>query len=132
LFLLGCFVFARSVSRRAPFEANVIRPPGAAFTIEDGRVRNLVQLHVVNKLPVRATFTVRGATEGGEVTIAQSEIVIESLQDQRIPVVINVPADAFRAGAEVTFDVTAKGDGDAEPVSVQTKAPLLGPNNRRR
>ena len=139
LFLLGCFVFARSVSRRAPFEANVIRPPGAAFTIEDGRVRNLVQLHVVNKLPVRAKFTVRGATEGGEVTIAQSVIVIESLQDQRIPVIVDVPTDAFRAGAVVTFDVTATGDDDddddddeSEPVSVQAKAPLLGPSTRRR
>ena len=139
LFLLGCFVFARSVSRRAPFEANVIRPPGAAFTIEDGRVRNLVQLHVVNKLPVRAKFTVRGATEGGEVTIAQSEIVIESLQDQRIPVIVDVPTEAFHAGAVVTFDVTATGDDDdddddddSEPVSVQAKAPLLGPSNRRR
>jgi cytochrome c oxidase accessory protein FixG len=132
LFLLGCFVFARSVTRRAPFEANVIRPPGAAFVVEDGAVRNMVQLHVVNKLPERATFTVRGSIDGGQVTVAQQELRIESLQDQRIPVVVSVPVESFRAGAEVVFEVTAKADGDGEPVTVQTKAPVLGPSTRRR
>jgi hypothetical protein len=129
-------VFARSVTRRAPFEANVIRPPGAAFVLEEGRVRNLIQLHVVNKLPTRAVFTVSGSTPGGEVTIAQRELQIESLQDQRIPVVVSVPVESFRAGAEVVFEVTAKGVGESgaeeAPISVQAKAPLVGPSNRGR
>ena len=136
LFLLGCFVFARSVTRRAPFEANVIRPPGAAFVLEDGRVRNLIQLHVVNKLPTRAVFTVSGSTPGGEVTIAQRELQIDSLQDQRIPVVVSVPVESFRSGAEVVFEVTAKGVGESgaeeATISVQAKAPLVGPSNRGR
>ncbi len=136
LFLLGCFVFGRSITRRVPFEANVIRPPGAAFVVEDGRVRNLIQLHVVNKLPTRAAFTVSGSAAGGEVTIAQQELQIDSLQDQRIPVVVSIPAEAFRAGAEVVFEVTARPEGDpadgAAAITVETRAPLLGPSNRRR
>ena len=132
LFLLGCVVFGRSVTRRAPFEANVIRPPGAAFVVDNGAVRNLIQLHVVNKLPERAKFTVRGITAGGEVTIAQQELEIESLQDQRIPVVISIPSASFHAGAEVEFEVTAQHEGERESITVRTKAPVLGPSKRRR
>ncbi|MEQ1632204.1 MAG: cytochrome c oxidase accessory protein CcoG [Planctomycetota bacterium] len=138
LLLLGCVVFARSVMRRSAFEANVIRPPGAAFVVEDGRLRNLMQLHLVNKLPTTALFRVTATSPAGvEITIAQSELRLESLQDQRIPVVVQMPVSAFVEGSEVHLRVvaaaetTADQDAQPAPIEITTKAAILGPRQRR-
>jgi polyferredoxin len=58
LLLIGVTVFALSASQRTSFEANLIRPPGAAFTVAGDRLENVLQLHLVNKLPVTATFRI--------------------------------------------------------------------------
>ena len=138
LCLLGSAVFARSALRRTPFEANVIRPPGSAFVVEDGRLQNLMQLHLVNKLPTTAVFRVTAeGPDGSDITISQSELLLESLHDQRIPVVVQMPVSAFVEGAEITLRVRAESQGaagsDQLPASIEmvTKAAILGPRQRR-
>jgi cytochrome c oxidase accessory protein FixG len=130
LFLLGCTVFWLAVSRRPLFEANVIRPPGAAFVLEGERLRNLMQLHVVNKLPEAADFTVTArAPEGVEVTVSQGSLRLSSLEDQRIPVVLQLAAAAYQEGLEVEFTVTASVPGASH--EVRAKVAVLGPRRRR-
>jgi cytochrome c oxidase accessory protein FixG len=130
LLLLGCTVFSLAVSRRPLFEANVIRPPGAAFVLEGERLRNLMQLHVVNKLPEAADFTVVAvAPDGVLATVSQGALRLLSLQDQRIPIVLQMPAAAYQEGLEVEFVVTAK-TADASHEQ-RTKVAVLGPRRRR-
>ncbi len=130
LFVLGSTVFGLATGRRTPFEANLIRPPGAAFVIEGERVRNLLQLHLVNKLAAAATFTVEAeGPDGAEITIAQREVRIESLEDQRIPVVVQIPTGSFVPGSELRLRVRTVGaDG---PVEMTACGTLLGPRRLR-
>ncbi|MGE3175654.1 MAG: cytochrome c oxidase accessory protein CcoG [Planctomycetota bacterium] len=135
LLVLGVSVFAFAASRRTPFEANLVRPPGPAFTVEGDRLRNLMELHLVNKLPGRAAFRIEAeAPDGVEVTIAQRAPELDSLQDLRIPVIAEQAADRFEPGQEVTLRVVGTLVDDAAgtgPQEVIARRPLLGPRRRR-
>lgn len=130
LLAVGCVVFLLATGRRVPFEANLIRPPGAAFVVEQGRIRNLLQLHLVNKLPATTAFHIEVVGPiGAEVTVAQHAVTLLSLQDQRIPVIVQIPEASFAPGTEVELRIRA--DAAAGPVEVGAHAPFLGPKRRR-
>src|SRR5699024_11127859 len=50
-----------AVHHREPFEANMLRLPGAPYVREHGKLRNGYELHLVNKGSAPATFTIKSA-----------------------------------------------------------------------
>lgn len=94
--VLGAAVAALSLRSREPFEANLLRLPGAAFALEENgaRVRDAFELHVVNKAGSAVTFQVRPAP-GSDLTyvIAQPRLELGPLSGRRIPVFASAPND---------------------------------------
>jgi polyferredoxin len=131
LMLMGLLAFGFAVLGRTPFEANLARAPGRSYTVEDERVHNVFQLHVVNKRPGPRTFkiAVLGPQEA-DTTVGQTEVALESFADVKIPVHVFVPASAFKPGEKTQLSITCA-DPDGELTRVVT-ATLLGPSSRRR
>lgn len=131
LLALGVAVFTFAVTHRSRFEANLVRPVGASFVVDGEQLRNVFQLHLVNKLPEATKFRIEPvALPGCEVVVAPREVRLESLQDQRLSVVIRQPALDFVPGTKVQIRVVAEAAGG--PLEVLSSAPLAGPTMRRK
>src|SRR5690606_28558562 len=85
--VVGCVALAFAVSSHSPFEANLLRTPGALFVRDGEAIRNSLELHLVNKQDAEATFTIAivRAPEGAEVVIASPEAPVEALGSRRVP-----------------------------------------------
>ena len=131
LLLLGVGVFAFAATHRAAFEANLLRPVGASFTIDGEQLRNVLELHLVNKLPQAATFRIEAlGPAAAEIVVAPRELRLDSLQDQHLAVVVRLPLAGFVAGTRVRLRVVA--DAAGGPIEIVAEAPLAGPVLRRR
>ena len=131
LMLMGLSAFGFAVTRWRPFEADLVRVAGRSYTVEEERVHNVFQLHIVNKRPGPRTFKIAVlGPAGADTTVAQTEVALDSLADVKIPVHVFVPASAFEAGAKAQLSVTCA-EPDREFTRVAT-ATLLGPSPRRR
>jgi cytochrome c oxidase accessory protein FixG len=131
LLLLGAGVFAFATLHRAAFEAHLLRPVGATFTVEGDTVRNVFVLHLVNKLPAATTFRLEPEPlAGAEVALAPREVRLESLGDQRFSVVVRQPLLGFVAGTPLRIRIVA--DAEAGPIVAVAESPLAGPRMRRR
>jgi cytochrome c oxidase accessory protein FixG len=92
--LLGLVVASFSLARHKPFEANLLRLPGAAYAREGERVRNTLELHLVNKHGEDTTFDLSPAPgQDIEYVIAQPHLTVKALGSARIPVFIYAPDD---------------------------------------
>ncbi len=122
---VGAFFALRS---HTSFEANLLRLRGAPYhLIEDGQVvRNLFNLHLVNKASEDASFTIEAVgMEGSEVTIGHPELQLDSLGSREIAVYIDTPVADYEVGSRVTLRVTRRTSEDTE--TMDTDAALLGP-----
>ncbi|HEX7478075.1 MAG TPA: cytochrome c oxidase accessory protein CcoG [Polyangiales bacterium] len=126
--LAGVVAFSIALSRSTPFEANLLRlrdaPP---FVVENGRVRNAFEVHVVNKRNHTTRFELRGGRERGlRYVIAMPRIALAALGDQRIPVFVDFAATDIHDGELASIDVLADG------VVLRTlHGPLLAPAARK-
>jgi cytochrome c oxidase accessory protein FixG len=105
--LLGLVVTVGLVRTRQPFEANLLRLPGAPFVLAaDGRrVKNALELHVINKRGGAGTFRVRGAPDSGIVyVVGMPSVRLGSLQSVRIPIFVEAENDAVPRQVRVTVD----------------------------
>jgi cytochrome c oxidase accessory protein FixG len=127
LLLAGLGAFALASTRRRPFEALLVRAPGRAYALEDGRVHNVFELQLVNKRPGERTFTIEPAAIADvEIVVADRELRLASLEARRVPVHVFVPTAAFRAGLRAQLRVRcADPDGELERIAT---VPLLGPS----
>lgn len=105
--LLGLTVATFALQRHVPFEANLLRLQGAPFVLEaDGqRVRNSVELHLVNKRGNKLTF--RLTPEPGqdlEYVIARPMLALDSLASARVPVFVIAPNDGRARKVRVRVD----------------------------
>jgi polyferredoxin len=93
LMLVSAVAFTASVVLRAPFEANVIRPRGALPYFVDGdNVRNAFEVHLFNKQPETASFTLSvRAPDGAQVVVGTPTLQLASLTDARVPVSVSLP-----------------------------------------
>ena len=110
---------------RTTFEAQLLRSAGAPYRLEaDQTVRNMFELHVVNKdaVPSRFTLSVEVPTDA-TVTLPVREVELQPLQDFRLPVVVSRPRSAMAAGGNVTMTVINGTTGRSRAVSAR----LLGP-----
>jgi cytochrome c oxidase accessory protein FixG len=122
LLVLGIGVFGFSASRRAAFEADVLRVQGSAYTLAGDAVTNAFVVHLVNKLPATATFTIAAApTAGVTWTIPLPRVTLESLADQRVPVFARFTRGTVPRGTSVQLVV------GCEAGTRTVEARLLGP-----
>ncbi len=122
LLLLGAGVFAWFASGRTPFEANLVRLPGPPYTLSDGTLRNQFAIHLINKQPQRLTFQLESIpTEDLTLTLPLQTVELDSLGDQRIPVIVEMPRDRFRPNLRLHLRIRA---GELER---EISAPVVGP-----
>jgi len=90
---------------RTSFEANVVRPPGVPWLMEQGQVRNQLEIHLINKNPTTARFHLQASSPiAGDLRLGQTDVTLGSLEGIRIPLVITFARrDARR---EMRADVT--------------------------
>jgi polyferredoxin len=92
---LGLTVASLALASREPFEANLLRLPGAPFVLqEDGRVRNTLELHLVNKQAREVRFEltpVAGADM--EFAVSMPQLTLGPMAERRVPLFVIAAAD---------------------------------------
>ncbi|MBL8951572.1 MAG: cytochrome c oxidase accessory protein CcoG [Myxococcaceae bacterium] len=101
-----------SLVGRTPFEANVLRLRGVPFVIDGDRVRNQLEVHLVNKRSDAAELklSVRGP-DGLEVQLARDAVALGSLEDARVPLVVSLPKGQVHGKLLLELVVTDTGSG---------------------
>jgi cytochrome c oxidase accessory protein FixG len=113
-----------SLVGRVPFEANLLRFQGTPYLIEGGTVRNQFELHLVNKNPGEATFTLRvDSPVPAQVVLPQAEVKLASLESFRVPLFITVQQE--RVPGPFTFQVEVKDSASGEVKRMEAR--FLGP-----
>jgi cytochrome c oxidase accessory protein FixG len=120
--VVGLTVAAFAFRARTPFEANLLRLQGALFVMDPvaHRVRNAVELHLVNKHAASTVFRVSGTSaQDLEYVIPMAQVTLGSLEERRIPIFVLAPDDGVPRTIRIRVD-----DG-SEPQVVQ--APFVAP-----
>jgi cytochrome c oxidase accessory protein FixG len=120
--VLGLLVATLLTRTRVPFEANLLRLSSVPYLLEEGgaRVRNSLELHIVNKHGEARTFRVEGVREAGaEYVIGIPSAKIESLASLRVPVFVLAPNDAKKRAVHIRVD-----DGDT---ARELETPFVAP-----
>lgn len=123
--LAGLAAVGLATRSRTGFEANVLRLIGAPYVVENNTVRNAYEVHLVNKLDRRATFTIspESSASGFGYILPITTVTLDPLADARIPVLVTAPQNTVRADSTMRLKITSDG---AEPRTVT--APFLGPH----
>ncbi len=91
---------------RTPFEANLLRMRGAPFILGADTIRNQFELHLVNKNPGPTELVVKvSGPDGTRFTIPHESVHLESLQDYRLPIFVEVPRQGFDGAFEVEAEI---------------------------
>src|SRR6185369_3311812 len=121
-----------ALAGRRPFEATVIRPPGIPWIIEDGQIRNQLEIHLTNKSGARARFHLAvenaGAAQGGDsidVRLGDSDLELPPLGDTRVPLVITLARSAARPGMAVGLKIDDLTAAVSRHETVRVAAPGL-------
>ena len=125
--LAGLAAFALSLQRHQPFEANLVRMSGVGpFVIDGTRVRNALELHVVNKFAERRSFRVSTKSAPGdpEVVVALPTFDLPALGDRRVSVLATRPLQTDKPGGEVRIEISVVGGTDPPRV---LRVPFLHP-----
>ena len=113
-----------SLSGRTSFEANLVRPPGVPWVIEDGRVRNQLEIHLVNKNPGTAGFhVVASASIPADIRLGQERISLASFEGARIPVMVTFARTDAHPGVKLEVDITDDARGTTRRQWVRLVAP---------
>ncbi|MFI0606468.1 MAG: cytochrome c oxidase accessory protein CcoG [Anaerolineae bacterium] len=117
-------------SRRRPFEATLIRQTSAPYVVEQeggiAVIRNQYLVHVVNKTPQRSSFEIRATVPDGATALLPIPVVaLESLSDQRLPLVISMPQARYQD--EGTFDIVVQTRDQTTGLTVTSQLRFLGP-----
>ena len=121
-------VFA--LAGRRPFEATLIRPPGIPWIVQDGQIRNQLEIHLTNKSGARARFHLAvenpGAAPGSiDVRLGDSDLELPPLGDARVPLVITLARSAARPGMAVGLKIDDLTAAVSRHETVRVAAPGL-------
>jgi polyferredoxin len=106
--LFGLVVALVALRKREPFEANLLRLPGAPYVYDNGQVRDAYEIHLVNKGSARAAFQLSAIEDGNvDVILPMTEVELEPLASRRIPVFATAPESEFENGHFVTIHVVS-------------------------
>ena len=114
LMLISVITLGVSLATRTPFEANIFRPRGGMPFVVDGEiVRNAFEVHVFNKNPQDARFSiaVSGGPDEKSVVIGTPQVELASLTDAHVPVSISIPRAQLGAPVELKLTVTDETNG---------------------
>jgi cytochrome c oxidase accessory protein FixG len=129
LMCVGAAVATFAFSKRTSFEANLLRLPGAPYVVEDGKVRNSFEIHLVNKRGETTTFVIEPVESPNvELVTPATRVELGSFESRRIPI-FAVQPEAHAASKMLTVRVRAVG-GEQE-VAREVKALLLAPSGAR-
>lgn len=110
LLVIGLVVATFAIRRRDPFEANVLRLPGAPYTREAGKLRNGYELHLVNKGSQPASFEVTPIAEADmETILPMQKVEIEPLGSRRLPFFVTMDAERFTGDRLVVVRIESNG-----------------------
>ena len=116
--------FSVAAAGRRPFEATLIRQTGAPYALENGHYQNLYQIHLVNKTPRSSRFELRAILpEGAEAVLPIASVELDSLDDQRLPLIVRVPLARYSGGFTVQVETRDLGT-DAV---VRSELDFIGP-----
>lgn len=117
---------AWSLATRVPLKVDVIRDRSSlAREADDGRIENVYNLKIMNttESPKQYVLGVSGL-EGAEIVGGQG-VEVGSAENREITVVVRVPPDSAKRGANtIYFDIKAK---DFASIEVHEKASFLMP-----
>lgn len=124
LFVVCGLGSAWAVVGRTPFEANVLRPPGVPWVLEGPRVRNQMEIHLVNKHAQPAVFRIAAEIAiTADVQLGQTQVRLDSLAGTRIPVVITVARADLKPGTELQLRIEDLASGQVRRRAVRLLAP---------
>ncbi len=107
LTLVATGALTLSLVGRTSFEANVVRPPGVPWLLEAGRVRNQLEIHLVNKNPTAARFHLAASSGiAAEILLGQTDLTLGSLEGTRIPLIVSFAQRDAHAGAKLEVAIT--------------------------
>ena len=110
LLVVGMVVATLAMRGRDPFEANVLRLPGAPYTREGGKLVNGYELHLVNKDAHPATFVVTPIdAHDVDVILPMQKVEIEPLGSRRLPFFVTMDAERFTSDRPVIVRVESDG-----------------------
>lgn len=129
LAIAGMTVFGVAATRRTSFEARALRVRGMPYTIEEGTIRNLFNIHVQNKTEEDRVYRIEpditdgpGAPAPG-ILISQGRVRLEGFADATIPVFVTLPRDLYSESFPISFTVRDSLSGEARRVEMH----FLGP-----
>ena len=110
MMLVGATVLTLSIRTRTDFEMNVRRLQGAPYTLQDGEIRNAVDVHLVNKRGEAASFdfSVEGPLNvTAMIPVQHAEV--PSLGDVHVPVFLTMPIDTYKGDVPVKVKAVRTG-----------------------
>jgi cytochrome c oxidase accessory protein FixG len=119
--LLGLVVASFAMASREPFEANLLRAPGAPFLLQDdGEVRNALELHLVNKQAEAQRFVIVPETQSGlRYAVSMAELELGPMAERRVPMVVIGPID----GKPRSVALEVRAGGEMRKVEARFAAP---------
>jgi cytochrome c oxidase accessory protein FixG len=126
LLVVGAVVAFVATRKRRDFEVGLLRLPGEPYTVQQGEVRNALQLHLVNKRSEVSELRIDvQPAPGMAVVVPMQTVTLAALADIRVPVFLSVPRDGFHGDFPVR--VTVVRGGDARDSTLVTGT-FLGPS----
>lgn len=108
LLVVGVVVAGVAIRRRDPFEANVLRLPGAPYTLDGETLRNGFEIHLVNKAAAPVRFGVAPVPSSDLEFIVPMQVVeIEPLGSRRVPFFVTMPQSRFSGHRKFVVRVDA-------------------------
>ena len=115
-----------SLGGRTSFEANLVRPPGVPWLMEDGQVRNQLEVHLVNKNPGTARFHLEAKSPvPGELLLGQTDVTLGSLDGTRIPLIVTFARRDATRGMTLDLAITDQDRAHTIHRTVRLVAPGL-------
>jgi cytochrome c oxidase accessory protein FixG len=118
-----------SLANRTPFEANVFRQHGTnPFVLDGAVVRNAFEVHLTNKNPADARFSLAltAPVPGAEISVGTPIVELESLTDAHVPVMVSIPTSSLSmTPVELTLTVKDETNGSQRVIPVRFMAPPM-------
>jgi cytochrome c oxidase accessory protein FixG len=126
LLVVGAVVALLATRRRTDFEATLLRLPGEPYVLDDGQVRNAMQLHLVNKRADVETYRIEvERADGMTVVLPMQDVALQPMGSTRVPLFLTVSRGSFHGEFAVRVHVVRKADARDELTATAT---FLGPS----
>jgi hypothetical protein len=120
LAVVGAVVFVVLAGHRQSFDAKLLRVGSSSFVIDGDELRNVFDLHLVNKNPTRQTFHV--AVEESpelEAVIATPTVSLDPLAGAHISVILSLPSKRFEHDFALRLTVEREGSPEVAVASAR-------------